>query len=225
MLDTVHRVATPEGVELTLHPAGPVPRAMAWLIDLIWRIGLIAVLSIVLSLLGRIGWGVMAIVSFALMWLVPAWLEARFGATPGKRAIGLRVLHDDGTPVAWPAALTRNLLAAADFLPMLYGFGLASMLLTRDFKRLGDLAAGTLVVHVAESRAAHAVPAFAPMAVAMPLSVLEQRAVLDFAERVPQLTAARAEELASIPRALTGDLSGRIALERMLAYANHLIGR
>lgn len=225
MLDTVHRVATPEGVELSLHPAGPMPRAMAWLVDLVWRLGVMLLLAMALGMLGQVGTGVWFVCGFALMWLIPAALEARYGATPGKRALGLRVLHDDGTPVGWPAALTRNLLSGADFLPVLYGLGFCSMLLSRDFKRLGDLAAGTLVVHVAETRAARSVPEFAPSVPAEPLTLIEQRAVLDFAERVPTLTLARAEELASIPRGLTGNATGRPALERMLAFANHLVGR
>ena len=48
------------------------------------------------------------------------------GATPGKRSLGLIVLHDDGTPVACAASFTRNLLRAVDFMPVLYGFGLVS---------------------------------------------------------------------------------------------------
>ncbi len=225
MLDTVLRVATPEGIELSLHPAGPVPRAMAWLVDAALKLGATILLSATLPFAGRFGIGVMLVGLFLLTWLVPAWFEANWGATPGKRIIGLRVLHDDGTPVGWPAALTRNLLAFADFLPMAYGFGLASMLMTRDFKRLGDLAAGTIVVHLGRRSEERRIPVFAPVVPAGWLSRAEQRTVLDFAERVPALTAARAEELACIPRHLTGGIGGETAVQRLLGYANHLIGR
>src|SRR4051794_26199228 len=111
MLDTTRRVATPEGIELTLHLAGPVPRAGAGAIDLALRIGLVLVVAIAALQLGRAGWGVVLLTMFFVEWLLPAWFEAAWrGQTPGKRAMGLMVLNDDGTPVRWPAALTRNLL-------------------------------------------------------------------------------------------------------------------
>jgi uncharacterized RDD family membrane protein YckC len=80
-----------------------------------------------------------------------------WAATPGKRALGLKVVMDDGLPVTPAASLIRNLLRAADFLPFLYAAGLISMLVRADFKRLGDLAAGHVVVHVADP--SHAEPA------------------------------------------------------------------
>ena len=106
--------------------------------------------SMLASQLGRAGWGVMLLTAFFVEWMLPAWFEAVWGGqTPGKRLFGLAVLNDDGTPVRWPGALTRNLLRAVDFLPLLYGIGLVTMLINRDFKRLGDLAAGTVVVYQA----------------------------------------------------------------------------
>src|SRR5215470_4339864 len=125
MLDTTRRVPTPEGIELTLRLAGPVPRAIAWAIDLAIRAGLLFLVMMVASPLGRAGVGVLLITAFFVEWLLPAWFETNWnGQTPGKRALGLAVLNDDGTPVRWPGALTRNLLRAVDFLPILYGIGL-----------------------------------------------------------------------------------------------------
>src|SRR3970040_1371697 len=148
MLDTTRRVATPEGIELTLHLAGAVPRAIAWTIDLAIRAGIVLAMMTGAAQFGQAGWGVVLLTMFFVEWLLPAWFEAAWrGQTPGKRAMGLAVLNDDGTPVRWPGALTRNLLRAVDFLPFLYGIGLLAMLAHRDFKRLGDLAAGTVVVH------------------------------------------------------------------------------
>src|SRR5262245_37921859 len=113
MLDTTRRVATPEGIELTLHLAGPLPRAMAWAIDLMLRVAVLLALTVVLATAGRSGWGLILLAWFFLEWLLPALLEAKWrGQTPGKRALGLMVLNDDGSPVRWPAALTRNLLRA-----------------------------------------------------------------------------------------------------------------
>ena len=99
------------------------------------------------------------------------------------------VLNDDGSPVRWSAALTRNLLRAVDFLPFLYATGLAAMLVNRDFKRLGDLAAGTVVVYREGAHRAALIPAAAPLAPPAPLSLGEQRTLLDLAERAPVLVA------------------------------------
>jgi uncharacterized RDD family membrane protein YckC len=226
MLDTARRIATPEGIELALRLAGPVPRAGAWALDLVLRLAILAVLAMVLGVLGGFGLGVFLLCWFFLEWLYPAWCEVNWaGATPGKKVLGLVVLHDDGTPVRWPAALARNLLRAIDFLPVFYGFGLAAMLANRDFKRLGDLAAGTIVVYREGSPRGFRIPQAPPLAPPVPLTLAEQRAILDFAERAPGLTAERAEELALIPHALTGRLDGPGAAERLVRIANYLVGR
>jgi uncharacterized RDD family membrane protein YckC len=227
MLDTTRRVATPEGIELTLHLAGPVPRAAAWAIDLALRIAIVIAISFVALQLGRAGWGIVLLAWFFVEWLLPAWLEATWrGQTPGKRAMGLMVLNDDGTPVRWPAALTRNLLRAADFLPVLYGLGLVAMLMNRDFKRLGDLAAGTVVVYQQERRAAAKKIPEAPAVVPpIPLQLAEQRALLELAERSATLTKERVEELAELPTPLVANLDGARAAARLIGMANYIAGR
>jgi len=225
MLDTARRVATPEGIELTLRLAGPVPRALAWTVDLATRIVALWLLAIVLGAAGRFGTGAMFLAAFFLEWLFPAWCEARWGgATPGKRLLGLRVLNDDGSPVRWPAALTRNLLRAVDFLPLVYATGLVAMLVNRDFKRLGDLAAGTVVVYREGAHRAAQIPEAAPLAPPVALSLGEQRTLLDLAERAALLAPARVEELAELARPLVGESQGDPA-GRVLQVANHLIGR
>jgi uncharacterized RDD family membrane protein YckC len=226
VLDTTRRVATPEGIELTLHLAGPVPRAMAWAIDLAIRLALILTVATVALQFGEAGLGVVLLAGFFVEWLLPAWFEAVWrGQTPGKRAMGLAVLNDDGTPVRWPGALTRNLLRAVDFLPFLYGLGLLAMLTSRDFKRLGDLAAGTVVVYRAEKAVHGEIPRTAPLAPPVALDLEEQRAVLDLAERSATLTQERLEELAELPTPLVGTLEGSRAAARLLGMANYLAGR
>ena len=227
MLDTTRRVATPEGIELTLHLAGPVPRALAWAIDLVLRVALVFAVSIPLMQLGRAGWGLVLIAMFFVEWLLPAWFEAAWrGQTPGKRMMGLMVLNDDGTPVRWPAALTRNLLRAADFLPLMYGLGLVAMLVNRDFKRLGDLAAGTVVVYQLERRvAAKKIPEAPAVVPPIALQLAEQRALLDLAERSATLTKERVEELAELPTPLVANLDGARAAARLLGMANYIAGR
>lgn len=226
MLDTGRRIATPEGIELGLRLAGPVARAYAWTLDLMIRLAVLFAASMVLARFGNFGAGTFFLGWFLLEWLFPAWCEVAWGgATPGKKALGLVVLHDDGTPVRWPAALARNLLRAIDFLPVAYGFGLGAMLLNRDFKRLGDLVAGTVVVYRDEKPRGFRIPPAPPVAPPVALTLAEQRAVLDFAERSPGLTEERAAELAELARPLVGARRGAEATAYLLGVANHLVGR
>jgi uncharacterized RDD family membrane protein YckC len=227
VLDTTRRVATPEGIELTLRLAGPVPRALAWAVDLGIRLAIVLVAMTVAAQFGRAGWGIVLLAAFFVEWLLPAWFEAVWGGqTPGKRLFGIAVLNDDGTPLRWPGALTRNLLRAVDFLPFLYGIGLVAMLLNRDFKRLGDLAAGTVVVyHSKEVEPTRKIPEAAPIAPPVILDLEEQRAVLELAERSASLTRERFEELAELPTPLVGKLERERAAARLLGMANYLAGR
>ena len=129
----------------------------------------------------------------------------------------------NGTPVDWPAALIRDLLRAADFLPAFYGFGLVTMLCNRDFQRLGDLAAGTVVMYrdpVATTPPPSSGPALPPP---LPLSVAEQRLLIDYAERGAVLNPARQAELAELLADLTGT-SGTTGVERLRAHARWLLG-
>jgi uncharacterized RDD family membrane protein YckC len=191
------------------------------------RIGVVFVVQLAAIPFGRTGFGVVLITAFFVEWLLPAWFETFWnGQTPGKRAFNLAVLNDDGTPVRWPAALTRNLLRAVDFLPIAYGIGLVAMLMNRDFKRLGDLAAGTVVVYQAEKEATvKDLPQAPPVAPPFPLGLEEQRAVLELAERAPGLTRERLEELAELPTPLVGSLDGGRAAARLIGIANYIAGR
>ena len=225
MLDTARRIATPEGIELTLRLAGPIPRALAWGIDLLIRGVILGVIAYTAAALKQSGMAIILLSAFLIEWLYPAWFEATRGATPGKRAIGLIVLNDDGTPVRWPAAMTRNLLRAADFLPTMYLAGFVAMVMNRDFKRLGDLAANTLVVYREQKLIPMAIPEAEPHAPGFALSITEQRAILDFAARSTGLTPERAEELAEIPQALTKGAAQGKAAARLIGIANYLVGR
>ena len=226
MLDTARAVPTPEGIELSLRLAGPVARALAWLIDFVLRMVVLGALATVAGALSKLGVALMLLSWFALEWLYPVVFEVWFnGATPGKRSLGLLVLHDDGTPVRLPASFTRNLLRAIDFFPALYGVGLLTMMLNPEFKRLGDLAAGTVVVYREPATRHAAIPDAAPVAPAMALSPREQRTLLDFAARSQGLTAERAQELALLVPHLTGTQDGPSALQRLHSMASFLIGR
>jgi uncharacterized RDD family membrane protein YckC len=148
LLDTVVAAATAQGIRLELRPAGLTARCYAFLLDMLIKLAVIYVFEIPILFAGGIGLAPAVLLLFALEWLYPVAFElTRWGATPGKRSLGLRVVMDNGVPVTPAASLIRNLLRAADFLPFLYGSAVVSMLLRRDFKRLGDLAAATLVVY------------------------------------------------------------------------------
>lgn len=218
-LDTVHTFETPEGVELGLRVAGPLPRALAWTIDALIRYSALILFMIALIPLGEgVGGGLFLIALFLVEWFYPVIFEVRRGATPGKKMMGLTVVHDNGTPIGWPASMIRNLLRVVDFFPLLYGAGLLSMLINRQFKRLGDLAAGTLVVYVEQARRSHPVISAEPRPLPVPLAVEEQRALLDFAERSGTLAPARVEELAEI----ISDEQGPAAVNNVLGYAHWL---
>ena len=69
------------------------------------------------------------------------------GQTPGKRVVGIRVIKVGGYSLRFLDVLLRNLMRFVDFLPVFYGVGAASLLVTSRCQRLGDVVAGTLVVH------------------------------------------------------------------------------
>lgn len=225
MLDTSREVVTPEGVALHLPAAGPVPRALAWMIDLAIRMVVVVAALMVLAMLGKTGMGLYALWLFAVFWLYPVLFEAMWnGCTPGKRALGLRVVAGNGAPVGWLAALVRNLLRVVDMLPLAYAFGLVVSLADPWGRRLGDMVADTLVVHeprLHEARPAPAINAVAPRVV---LLAHEQTAAIAFAERAPLLSPARRIELAELAQPLTG-MRGEPAVTRLYAVANWLLGR
>ena len=226
MLDTVREVYTPEGVALRLPAAGPVPRALAWAIDFGIRMVLLSACSMVFGLLGSAGMGAYLICLFTVFWLYPIVCEGLFdGQTPGKRALDLRVVSSDGAPVGWLAACVRNLMRTVDMLPFGYACGLVSGLLDPWGRRLGDLVAGTMVVHVPKLRdsamlAANA-PALPPL---QPLLPAEQAAVVAFAERAGQLTPERRIELADIASVVT-DAYGEAGVQRLAGIAHWLLGK
>ncbi len=209
---------------LSLRVAGPPVRLAAFAIDAVILLVAQFLLVLFAGMLDVAGLGFLYLSLFALTWFYPVAFEVlRRGATPGKASQGLMVVHDDGTPVGLAASLVRNLLRFADFLPFAYGAGLASMLLSPDFQRLGDLAAGTLVVY-RDDEVGRRVPPAAPVAPAVALDRREQRAVIDFGARLPTWNEERRAELAAVAEPLTG-AAGEAGVERLLGIANWLLGR
>ncbi len=228
-LDTLYTAETPEGIALSLRPAGLVSRSMAFLADFGIRVVLFFGVAMIASAMGGVGRALFMISFFFMEWLYPVVFElAARGATPGKRMLGLRVVMDSGLPITPAASMTRNLLRTADFMPFLYAFGIAAMLTRRDFKRLGDLAAGTLVVY-SDSVSLHGdVPKAMPIAPVRPLTPREQAAIVSWAGRASRLTPARLEELACLARPIVADAaspsSGQSASAALLSVAQWVLG-
>ena len=228
LLDTRQSLETPEGALLPLTPAGFGVRVLAQLLDIMIRYGIITVIFIVLSLLGRMGTGLALILTFLLEWFYPVFFEvSRQGRTPGKKWMGIRVVNDDGTPITFGPSLLRNLLRFVDFLPMLYLTGIITSLCNRQFKRLGDLAAGSMVIYEAPPAKEPSFEVRGQLPVPADFSTDEQRALLAFAERSKYLSAERQRELATILLSVivtsnTGVQDPVIAIKQM---ANTMIGK
>ncbi|MCO8121409.1 RDD family protein [Stieleria sp. TO1_6] len=174
-LDTTIGVVTPENIAFEYQLAGPFRRLPAYLVDLAVRWGAIllvggvavmffGLMNLLSSFYGPLAQAVILIAIFLVNWFYGTILEAYFnGRTVGKWLCGIRVIEVDGRPVSPRSALLRNLLRVADMAPVaaihtwnpdippLYVIptgiiGLVSMTMTQRMQRLGDLAAGTMVV-------------------------------------------------------------------------------
>ena len=144
-------IRTPENVGFEFELAGLASRALAWLLDLA-VMGLLSTACVVLAgLLGVLAGGLAAAVyfvaAFLVQWGYGAVSEYRFGGqTLGKRAVGIRVLQASGMHITWSQAVVRNLVRIVDLMPGLYLTGGICALLDEHGRRLGDIAAGTVVV-------------------------------------------------------------------------------
>ena len=228
MLDTVVAAETPEGIILELHPAGLPARCYAFVLDWLIRLVILYGCAIVARFLGGIGIAFWIVLLFVLEWFYPIAFElGRLGATPGKKAFGLKVVMDNGLPITPAASFTRNLLRAADFLPFGYGFAIVSMLLRQDCKRLGDIGAATLVVHQAQAAPRITLQKVEPVAPVRPIPPRDQAALVALAARAPTLTGERLDELAAIAAAVSGDQghAGSAVTHRVLGVAQWLMGR
>ena len=153
-------INTPENVAFGYQVAGIGSRFLATLVDTL----LITLLQIIVSITyyvtlyaldidptgGASAWvaAVFGIVVFLFYWGYYIFFEMLWnGQTPGKRWAGLRVIRAEGTPITLSESLIRNLTRIVDFLPAFYGVGIITMFIDKRSRRLGDLAAGTLVVH------------------------------------------------------------------------------
>ena len=228
VLDTVVAAETPEGIVLELRPAGLSARFYAFLLDWLIRIVIAYAAGIAAAFMGGLGVGFWLLFYFLLEWFYPVVFElSRSGATPGKSIVGIKVVMDNGLPITPAASFTRNLLRVADFLPLLFGAGIVSMLLRQDSKRLGDLAAATIVVHQPQRPPKLKLDDVVPVAPFKPLAPSDQAALVALAARAPTLTAERLDELAALAATVSGDegRAGPNVTRRVLGVAQWALGK
>ncbi len=155
-------IDTPENVTFGYEVAGIGSRFLAALVDTIVILLLQALVNIITVFVINIFLGVdtlpeelqvwvaaiFGLLAFILLWGYYILFEMSWnGQSLGKRWVGLRVIKTDGTPVTLIESLIRNLIRLVDFLPLSYGLGVVTMFVSNQSRRLGDLAAGTLVIH------------------------------------------------------------------------------
>lgn len=156
LLDDSVTISTPEGIEIDLVLAGIGSRFLATLLDTLIQGGAILALAVAFGVLGgglsgegAGGWA--AALFYLTVFLVFFGYHVVFetlasGRSPGKRAAGVRVVRLGGEPVGFLASAIRNAVRLLDFLPFLYGVGMVAIVASARNQRVGDIAAGTLVV-------------------------------------------------------------------------------
>ncbi len=151
-------IETPEQTSLEFPLAGIGSRFLAVALDTLLQfavyivLGLIALLVASFGVVGALGkqWGIaiLIFIAFTIQFGYFALFEALWNdQTPGKRWTHLRVIQDSGRPINAYDSVLRNLLRIVDTLPSLYAIGIITMLISKENKRVGDYAAGTVVVH------------------------------------------------------------------------------
>ena len=230
-------IDTPEGVQLELTLAGLGTRMVAQLVDGSIKGG------VALVLLFAVGTQVSVIVWIALLPVLFFGYEMVFeavwsGRTPGKRSAGIRVVRLDGSAITLTNSIVRNLMRAIDVLPGAYGVGAILVFATKKHQRLGDLAAGTIVIR--ERKPVRELPAVPLGAIRVPQgfdatmvtqdevalarSFLARRSSLETAHRnrLADQIATRMADLIVDP---SGSLAGEKLIEVVVAVKTGAIGR
>ena len=235
-LDTLQTIELAGGVQILLRPAGPLPRALALIVDLLFCIIIVFLASLVILLVAamagtggaNVAAGVWLLMLFITYWGYFLLFEVlRKGQTPGKKMMGLRTVRTTGARVGWGPGFLRNLLRFADMMPLFptvqmlgyYLFGTVCCLSTRRFQRLGDLVADTVVIYDRPETREGALRPRAPIAPERPPLLLtreEEQAFIEFSERASLWSDARKEELVA-PLAPVLGVTGREAVLRALA--------
>jgi uncharacterized RDD family membrane protein YckC len=147
-------ILTPEHVQIRLQPAGLGSRFLALTLDALISLCLTVLVGTVLAvaLPRAVAVPLIATVAFLITWGYHVYFETQHeGRSPGKRALRLRVVDGRGLPLTVAQSFVRSIVRVLDSLPVFYGVGGLACLLDRHHRRLGDVAADTVVV--AEGRA------------------------------------------------------------------------
>ncbi|MBV8784379.1 MAG: RDD family protein [Gammaproteobacteria bacterium] len=205
------RVDSVTGIDLTLPVAGAGARSLAFIIDwhirlvlaLAWYVGAAliyngvhgATLSLVPPLLNEPSWFALVVVPTSALYFLyhPALEVGRRGRTPGKRMAGVRIVTRSGATPGAGALLLRNVFRLVDSIPIGYGVGLLTVILSRDNVRFGDMAAGTLLVY---DRAQLAAVVTAPRAADARLDAAAAELVTELLQRWPTLEIEMRERMA-----------------------------
>ncbi len=204
-------IASATGVDLHLNIAGPGARSYAFVID--WHIRLLLALawmaSLSLLLFGRFSLfdGEELTVNAASLWIFAPGMAIFFlyhpvleilmhGSTPGKRMAGVRIVTTDGQVPGVMAHVIRNVLRLLDSLPTAYVVGLTCTVVTRNSVRIGDLAAGTVLVYETDGRDVKHDHAAISAATAGTLGLARAELVQDVLERWDELEDTRRRALA-----------------------------
>jgi len=149
-------IRTPEGFTFSMLLAGPITRFLAWLIDMTIVVGIIFIAMVLLNYLVFVSedlTGAVSILVTFIIWfgygIVLEWYCQ--GKTVGKRIFKLRVVDEHGLQLTFGQIVVRNLMRGVDCLPLLYLVGGSACVLSRRSQRLGDLAAGTVVVRTVDT--------------------------------------------------------------------------
>ena len=209
-------VGSATGIDVSLPVAGAGARAYAFLID--WCIRLLLALAwfavAALTYNGSLSlappldtdarwFGAVLAPSLAIYFLYHYLLELLMrGRTPGKRMAGVRVISRDGSAPGIAALLIRNVFRLIDSLPLFYGVGLIAVIATSEHRRIGDVAAGTVLAYEAATAAAPAAPELATPAA--PYDAVAAELVAELLQRWPLLTATARRGLALQLLARTG---------------------
>lgn len=226
-MSDIYTIDTPENIELAYDVAGIGSRFVAAIVDsLLIVVGqalLLYLLGLAVGVLGvdespAIALG--AALSFLMLWGYYIVFELVWsGQSPGKRLIGLRVVREGGRPITFLSSAIRNVVRIVDFLPALYGIGVVVMFIDRRARRLGDFAAGTLVV---KERRGVTLESLAPAPAPLPDA---DAPLLPNIELIDQRDYALVQEFLSRRQALAPDVRRRLAeqiagpLQRRLGVA------
>jgi uncharacterized RDD family membrane protein YckC len=225
------------GIDVSLPVAGPGARSFAFLID--WHIRLVVALawyaaaasvynghlSLAVPLTNNAVWyGAVVLPASAIYFLYHCVLElAMRGSTPGKRAAGVRIVARDGGPPGAGALLVRNVFRLVDSLPLFYCVGLVATVVSREHLRIGDMAAGTLLVYEQRGEARLPVSAAPPGTARLDAQAAEL--VAELLERWTSLTPESRAQLArrllvvhgSTAAADADDAALRAVLQRLVS--------